>query len=105
VFLVAFLRDVVSQGNYNRWGETDALVTLSAGEDDVGFVLSCVFVLIFYVWYTLRSTPASLSAFLVQAITPTTLDPEISREERSRRELKQMYMQKVVRYFLTTTIL
>jgi hypothetical protein len=49
VFLVAFLRDVVSQGNYNRWGETDALVTLSAGEDDVGFVLSCVFVLIFYV--------------------------------------------------------
>jgi hypothetical protein len=41
----------------------------------------------------------------VQAITPTTLDPEISREERSRRELKQMYMQKVVRYFLTTTIL
>jgi hypothetical protein len=41
----------------------------------------------------------------VQAITPNILDSEINREERSRRELKQVYMQKVVRYFLTTTIL
>lgn len=50
---------------------------------------------------TNRSTSSTLSAYLVNAITPTALEPDISRDEKIRRDQRQVYMQKAVRYFLT----
>ena len=63
------------------------------------------FYLSFFFPFLFRSTPSSLSAFLVQSVTPSIQDNDISKDERARRELKQMYMQKVIHYFLTATFL
>ena len=63
------------------------------------------FLQIFSIFFFVRSTPLGLSAFLVQAVTPSTLDADISKEEKARREMKQMYMQKPIFYFLTASSL
>ena len=68
---------------------------------------SYYFFISFHITYsffsTNRSTSSTLSAYLVNAITPTALEPDISRDEKIRRDQRQVFMQKAVRYFLTTT--
>jgi hypothetical protein len=52
-----------------------------------------------------RSTPARLSAACIECMTPTSVDLEISKEERDRRAAKQELMLPVITHFLTSTTL
>ncbi len=52
-----------------------------------------------------RSTPSRLAEVCIGCMTPSSIDPDLTKEERDRRTSKQQLLLPVLTHFLTSASL